>query len=261
MVGIVCYKLNKVGSTNTYLKDLSKREVLKEGTQVTARHQQSGKGQRGKSWLVEADKNLTTSILLRPSFLNSDFIFDLSKCVAVGIAEALEDFIEPAVCIKWPNDIFSESRKLGGILIENQWSGSELSESIIGFGINVFQENFPREAGNPVSLLQLQADLSADLDDIRRAINNRLEVNYELLKAGGREQIDQTYHKRLYQRSELSKFEWLDPKAESMIGKTDVDGRIVFEGRIDSVDKFGQLVLEVDGQRRCFAVGEISYIL
>jgi len=240
-----------------------------------AKFQYQGKGQRGKTWHSEPDKNLTTSVLLYPNFLQPDYLFDLSKCVALGIAEALEALTKVGIFIKWPNDIFAKNQKLGGILIENQWSGGRLSEAIIGFGVNVFQASFPIEAGNPISLLQLRPDLDRDMDHIRRCINDRLEANYELLRSGKREEIDRAYHKRLYRRSELCRFELLDLSRQESLQSTfsqtksvqaksteqEKTGALVFEGRIDSVDKFGQLVLEMNGQRHCFAVGDISYLL
>ena len=42
-----------------------------------------------------------------------------------------------------------------GILIENDLTGSQISQSIIGIGININQEEFHSSALNPVSLRQI----------------------------------------------------------------------------------------------------------
>ena len=41
--------------------------------------------------------------------------------------------------IKWPNDIYWKDKKIAGILIENDLTGSQISQSIIGIGININQ--------------------------------------------------------------------------------------------------------------------------
>jgi BirA family biotin operon repressor/biotin-[acetyl-CoA-carboxylase] ligase len=57
--------------------------------------------------------------------------------VAVGAAKALEGLGTHGVGVKWPNDLYCEGRKLGGILIES--SGDILGPSavIVGVGLNV----------------------------------------------------------------------------------------------------------------------------
>lgn len=48
-----------------------------------------------------------------------------------------------------------ERQKIAGILIENDLTGSQISQSIIGIGININQEEFHSSAPNPVSLRQI----------------------------------------------------------------------------------------------------------
>ena len=53
------------------------------------------------------------------------------------------------------NDIYWKDKKIAGILIENDLTGSQISQSIIGIGININQEEFHSSAPNPVSLRQI----------------------------------------------------------------------------------------------------------
>ena len=46
--------------------------------------------------------------------------------------------------IKWPNDILSENKKIGGILIENFFNKSKIKASVIGVGLNLNQEKFEK---------------------------------------------------------------------------------------------------------------------
>lgn len=58
--------------------------------------------------------------------------------------------------IKWPNDLYWNHQKIGGILIENiVTSGGEWSWAIAGIGINLNQEQFPSDLPNPVSFFQV----------------------------------------------------------------------------------------------------------
>lgn len=149
------------------------------------------------------------------------------------------------VQLKWPNDIYINDHKVGGILIENQWNGGSLSDSIVGFGINVLQTSFPDEAGNASSLNLNAPHVSLDLETLRKALNERIAQNYAALKAGERELIDRLYHKRLWRRDHVQRFQ---------------EGEQEFEGKVESVDLQGQLVVRTSDQLRLFAVGEIQFL-
>ena len=144
---MIIIKLDAIDSTNTYLKELSQKETLKNFTVVSAKSQTNGKGQMGSKWVSESNKNLIISILIKNSIENSSRIFDLNIVVAVSIIDVLKAKNIPNLSIKWPNDIMSENKKIGGILIENSIKGISIIDSIIGFGLNVNQtyfENLPK---------------------------------------------------------------------------------------------------------------------
>ena len=52
-------KLNATNSTNTYLKELIKKEEVADLTCVWALSQPEGRGQQGAKWISEPYKNLT----------------------------------------------------------------------------------------------------------------------------------------------------------------------------------------------------------
>lgn len=140
-------KLSAIDSTNTYLKELTRVEDLENFTVVSTKTQTKGKGQRGSTWLTEPNKNLIISILIKNYIKNSNQIFDLNVIVALSVITVLEREKIPNLAIKWPNDIMSENKKIGGILIENSLKGSQVVNSIVGLGLNVNQtyfENLPK---------------------------------------------------------------------------------------------------------------------
>ena len=56
------------------------------------------------------------------------------------------------MAVKWPNDILADKDKIAGILIENIIRGVGIRQSVIGIGLNVNQQNFPKSIGNATSL-------------------------------------------------------------------------------------------------------------
>lgn len=133
---VLCYET--VDSTNDEAKLLARRGYP-EGTLVIAEKQTKGRGRRGRSWFSLPGKSLTFSLLLRPPQSTS-----LALLCALSWAWALE---EKGFCalLRWPNDILLEDKKVGGILVESAFSGSELLYVVVGVGINVNQtrEDFP----------------------------------------------------------------------------------------------------------------------
>jgi BirA family biotin operon repressor/biotin-[acetyl-CoA-carboxylase] ligase len=235
-------KIEATASTNLFLKELARKQILEEGTVVLAGTQTAGRGQAGNYWESEPGKNITCSILVYPTFLLPKQHFLLSETMALGVKESV-DFYLKKVTVKWPNDIYVEDRKIAGILIENELLGQQFSQSVIGIGLNVNQEVFTSDAPNPVSLKQL---LGADVNvnDLAEKMVERILYWYEKLKAGETECISKTYHEFLYRKSGFHCYE-------------DTTGR--FKARIKSVAEDGFLQLETDqGEERRYTFKEVS---
>ena len=119
-VGHNLITLNEVDSTNTFLKDaVSKSTPLLDGTVIMAEKQFAGRGQAENSWQTEPGKNLTFSILLKPGFLSVDKQFELNKAISIALNDVLIKYIPDSAFIKWPNDLYIRTKKIGGMLIEN----------------------------------------------------------------------------------------------------------------------------------------------
>ena len=135
-------KLDAIDSTNDFLKSLSAKQNVENFTVVTAKTQTKGKGQMGSEWVTESGKNLIMSILVKDFLLETKAIFNLNIAVSMAVINALEEFKIPNLSIKWPNDILSDTKKIGGILIENSLKSDSSIISIVGLGLNVNQTNF-----------------------------------------------------------------------------------------------------------------------
>jgi BirA family biotin operon repressor/biotin-[acetyl-CoA-carboxylase] ligase len=139
---------------------------------LVAEHQTQGRGRMGRTWLASPGSSLTFSLGL---CLDMQDWSGLSLAVGCAIAEALEPSAslgaaaQPRLRLKWPNDLWLDGRKLGGILIETVAAGAQRMV-VVGVGLNISALPTPAEAGvsitSPFSsgfaaLNELQPELTA----------------------------------------------------------------------------------------------------
>ena len=233
--------LQETNSTNSYLKELNCTKQLKEGTVVQTLFQTAGRGQAGNYWESEQGKNLTFSLILYPAQIPVSNQFLLSQIVSLAIYDVLSEEAS-GISIKWPNDIYYKDSKICGILIEQEITGTEISSSIIGIGVNVNQMEFKSNAPNPISLQQITGK-SYELFPLLERIIARILQLYEHEEAF---HIISRYKKCLYHRDGFYSFR-------------DKDG--IFSATIIDVEDKGSLVLETSaGERRQYLFKEVSFI-
>lgn len=239
------FRYKSLDSTNTKLKELLEQKNLPEFSAVITTNQTAGRGQIGNIWESEENKNLTFSILLYPHFLNVQKQFRLSQMVTTAISDALKNYI-PEIKIKWPNDIYVGEKKLAGILIENTLSGSTITSTIIGVGLNVNQEVFLSSAPNPVSMRMLTGR-DFDNETIFLQIRQALFMRYIYWMGHGFRAIKKDYFKLLYRNDGFYMFK--DDNGE-------------FSAKIDSIQESGHLLLtDLSGNQRIYAFKEVSFVL
>ncbi|HQF48635.1 MAG TPA: biotin--[acetyl-CoA-carboxylase] ligase [Flavobacterium alvei] len=168
-------KLDAIDSTNEFLKGLSSNQSLENFTVVTAENQTKGKGQMGAVWESEPSKNLIMSVLISDFVTDINQIFDINIAVSLAVIQVLEDFNIPELSIKWPNDIMSYNKKIGGILIENSIKNGGNINSIVGLGLNVNQMNF--ENLPKASSLAVICNTTFDKEEILLEIIESLKQN------------------------------------------------------------------------------------
>lgn len=227
-------------STNDEAAGLVDKHQVIEGTVVITDNQLSGKGQRGNSWHAQPGKNLTFSLILKPSFLSIVHQFNLNMAISLGITDYLNT-IRPGFQVKWPNDIYFSDKKLGGILIQNMLKGASLTYSIVGIGLNVNQLHF--DEPRAISLAQV-IDEMTDLNLIFERICESIEYRYLQLKRGDIAQIRKDYLGEMYRFGEDHLYE----------------SDTVFQGRITGVSEQGLLELETNKGLRLFNFKEISFL-
>lgn len=218
-------QLDEVNSTNSHLTKLAENKSLEEGTLVSTKKQLEGKGQTGNIWLSEDNKNILESLYLKPTFLPTEYMFSISKVVSIGIIEAFNK-IKEGFCIKWPNDIYYNDKKIGGILVENQLMGNNISQSIIGIGLNINQREFNESLPNPISLLNI-CNSTFNLDMINEQVMHCIFKWYNALSEGDLHTIDRIYHRYLYRKNGYHTFKDEKGNFSAKIKKVASDGKLM----------------------------------
>ncbi|WP_048691316.1 bifunctional biotin--[acetyl-CoA-carboxylase] ligase/biotin operon repressor BirA [Catenovulum maritimum] len=121
-------------STNETVKTLFKT-TLHRPILATTEKQTQGRGRRGRVWHSPYAQNCYLSLGYRFNAALSE-LSGLSLVVGLAFAEALSELNFP-VELKWPNDLYLNGKKLGGILVELEGTFDAPCDVIIGVGLNV----------------------------------------------------------------------------------------------------------------------------
>jgi BirA family biotin operon repressor/biotin-[acetyl-CoA-carboxylase] ligase len=118
------------------------------GTLIIADEQTAGRGRSGKRWTSGQHLGIWMTLLERPSTPSGLDV--LSLRIGLHVAPVLELFSGAPVRIKWPNDLYIGSRKVGGVLVEARWREQKAEWVSIGVGVNIIS---PAEVETAVGLL------------------------------------------------------------------------------------------------------------
>lgn len=181
-------KVDAIDSTNTFLKEALRNKTLQTPTCVWAKKQTNGRGQRGASWASKSGENLTFSVFypVPMSMQNNPFVINMLTTIVLH--QVLSSYKLINLKIKWPNDILSANKKIGGVLIENSYQNGALSDTVIGIGLNVNQQKFENlpKASSIKNILGVSLSLEELLNKILTALtlsfNNYSSVDFKAVK-------------------------------------------------------------------------------
>ena len=236
---------DQIDSTNRYLVERSQHNAP-SGTVCLAEYQTAGKGRRGRQWISPYGSNIYLSILWRfqqgPAAISG-----LSLAIGVAVIRALKQQQINDIGLKWPNDIYSQGKKLGGILVEVSGETDGPCCAVIGLGLNLF---LPEEKAQGIN--QAWTDLSKIAGQSRIArnelagtlLNHLLPVMADYERVGIKAYLD-----------EWRGYDCLTSKSASLF-----IGQQQFDGIVRGIDDNGMLLIErPDGNVQTFASGEVSF--
>lgn len=128
------YYTEETDSTNSFCYDFAEKgEPM--GTVVVSDIQREGRGRKGRRW-ESPSGGLWFSLLLRPAFSPQEAAA-LTNVTAVGLCRGLMYYPGLGAKIKWPNDLYADGKKFGGILSEMKVEEQKLAYVVIGVGVNL----------------------------------------------------------------------------------------------------------------------------
>jgi BirA family transcriptional regulator, biotin operon repressor / biotin---[acetyl-CoA-carboxylase] ligase len=203
------------------------------GTVVTAAEQSAGRGRRGRRWSAPPGSALLYSALLTDLDRRHSL---LPLAVPLAVCEAAEALAPIRCLVKWPNDVWSDGRKLAGVLIEArppQWA-------VIGIGLNlsVPDDGFPPDLRWPATSVGHGATLGSALAAMNAALGAWVEAPAERV---------------------LGEFRARDALAGREIAWEGAGEAGSGSGRAEGVDERGNLVVvTAAGERLALAAGEVQ---
>ena len=235
---------DEIESTNAEAKSLA-NSGAPEGTVVIAECQSAGRGRLGRRWTSPAGKGLLFSVVLRPAVAMSD-AYLLTLVAAAAAAEGIEAASGVRVQIKWPNDLFIDDRKAGGILMEVAGEQDEVEWVVVGIGINVNTEysELPVALRRTATSLKMATGHAVDRSELLSHVLLGLERNYAEAVTKGFGHALQAFRERDY-------------LLRRNVSVQTHDGQVT--GQATGIDERGALLVEL-GQRqiRRFHSGDVT---
>jgi BirA family transcriptional regulator, biotin operon repressor / biotin---[acetyl-CoA-carboxylase] ligase len=237
-------ELQSVDSTNNYAMQQIQQNLAQHGSAYFAHEQFSGKGQRGKQWISKRGENIILSVVFNTSSLQVSDRFAFSVSIALAAHDFLKSLGLQNIFLKWPNDLYWNDRKAGGILIENIIRGMQWQWAIAGLGININQTTFVPSLANPVSLKQITGK-TYNVVELAKELCACLQKRFQELIRGNSQQLLVEYNSVLYNRNSTIKL-----KKENA----------VFKAFLKGVNSNGQLVVDTVVEQ-AFDVGQVEWII
>ena len=250
MLFFVCmypiHSFDTVPSTNSLAKKLAENGAS-HGTAIIAANQTEGRGRLGKSWHSVASKGLYCSIIVRPRLAVQDFP-KITLAAGLGAALAIDRITGLFSQLKWPNDIFLDGKKCGGILTESSALNEPVGQrfAVIGIGLNLGSSltDFPEDLHDKVTSIFLETGSFPEPSQVLIFLRDEILQQLESFYNDGFHQILTGWKRR----------DFLLGKNTECVG---ADGRII-TGESLGPDDEGQLhVKALDGQIHRVLSGDI----
>lgn len=237
-------RYNHVVSTNQIALELGDHGA-QHGTLITAVEQSGGRGRLGRSF-SSPPGGLYFSLILRPK-ISPDRLSLLTLAAGVACSTVVEGIAGQGVKLKWPNDLYLENRKLGGILCESaaySVQAGKVPFLVVGIGLNINTdpEQFPIDLRETVISLCAVRKKYYDLDSIMQDIAGQI-IGF----ADNPERIQQVILDEFRQRDYLyrRKIRWHGADGREILG---VGSGLLRDGRYALQTAEGDIVPILGGE-------------
>ena len=214
-------------STQDYAKE---KRADGQSLVVTATSQSGGKGTKGRSFSSDVGGVYLSKLTFYEDFPAKQAFLIMARA-ATAVCETLR-FYGLQSLIKWPNDIWVNDKKICGILIENVFSGSVISSSVVGIGLNVCNQ-LPEDLHPIATTMQEVVGKRFDVEEVTARLIEELNIPRGM----------DEYRKYIG---------YMGRQATLILGDKRIPATLV------CVDDEGGLTVEIDGTPRRLTAGEVS---
>ena len=224
-------KFNEIDSTNNYMKE--NISSFANYDIVSSKVQTSGRGRRGNTWLSSEGMALFSFLLKPEKTLSIIEATKLPLLAGISTLSSLKKIKDGAYSFKWTNDVFLNSKKLCGILIERV-----KDNFIVGIGINV-----ANKISEDIKNIAISMESNYDIEKLILKVVEEFSVYYKRFSEGKWSEIIE----------EINSYNFLkDKKIRVNIGDK------IFEGIAKNIVEDGRIQIEMNGEIKLFSVGEIK---
>lgn len=240
---IVC--LDRVDSTNS---EAERRLAAGDAVPlvILAREQTHGRGRRGRPWHSAANGNLYSTFVFRPE-LEPARLQDFTLWMGLNVCELVENFCKLKPGLKWPNDIFLDGRKVGGLLTEARVDADQIRDLVFGLGLNVNGQasGLPADLRRTATTLADAMGAPLDLNKFAAALIGRVFTAYgEFMEGDYRDHFAELW----------KSYDILRGRSVAVI-----QGARTVKGIATGIDADGALLLKRDdGRTERFRAGEVT---
>lgn len=202
-----------------------------------APHQNKAKGRFGRPFYASKSGGIYMSLRLSPNVPFLEFK-PYTILAAAAVVKAIQSLCDLDVQIKWVNDIYLGQKKVAGILTEaiSSMENQRVTDVIIGVGINVHIDDFPKE------LQQSAGNLFDDQPPFTR--NQLITAIWKAFSETDEKELIALYKEKSLVVGQQVSF---------------VENQVEFRGTAIAVTDTGNLVIQLDnGKAKIISSGEIS---
>ncbi len=235
------FVFDEVTSTQELAKQYLSSHEVKQPLIFVANNQTEGHGRRGRNFYSPSDTGLYFSLILPNPSHDILKIGLLTTSTAVAVVKVLEQFYKDKnFQLKWVNDIYLGTYKVGGIITEAalDLESSSAGNFIMGIGLNLSTKDFP-----------------ADLSEKAQGINPEFKIDRNQLLAEMAKEVINNFAN--YRQPDL-----IDEyrKRSLLFGKnvTLKLGTKSVNGQVEGISDDGSLILKAkSGELQTFKSGEV----
>ena len=214
-----------LSSTSDYLSQtyFTKQRESNAYHLCLAEEQTAGRGRFGHQWWSPAGVNLYLSLYCPHVRWRKEYDA-LSLWCLIALTELLERHGVNNIQLKWPNDICSDNKKLGGILIERK---SE--QIIIGVGLNVAMSSLETDCSFPsvnswVDLLMLHPDWCMNRNELAANVFKVLQETLHGLESNSLHNLENSWAKHDAMLGKKVKFTYQEKPCHGTMCGIDEEG-------------------------------------